>query len=658
MVPVRQPLGAVVSAVVFLAVGAAPALGVAGNITTVAGPGTAGTPGDGGPASQAYVGSPVGVTALPDGGYLIAHQGSPAIRRVLPDGTITTIAGNGVAGFSGDGGPATMASLNAPAAAIPTPDGGYLIADPNNNAVRRVAPDGTISTAAGVPLSGAGFTGDNGPASSAQLSFPYDVAVQADGGYLIADTNNNRIRRVDPDGTIHTVAGGGSSLGDNGPATSAVLFHPSGVKLTADGGYLIADTDQDRIRKVAPDGAITTVAGNGTRGDTGDGGPATAATLGRPVRAVPEADGGFLVVEDAGARVRRVAPDGTITTVAGTTTGFGGDDGPATGAQFNRPLGVAELAGGDIIIADGNNNRVRSVDEAPPAPVLTGSLPVSPASDNTPRVTGVAPPGTTVALFTNNLCAAPSAAGGTAAEFDSPGISVPVPDNSTTTIRAVAIDDSGNRSFCSTSSVTYVHQAAVLPPPVRGVTVNAVPKKGTVLVKVPGKQGFVPLESLGRHLPVGSTLDTRKGEVRLTTAGKTKGKTQFGRFSKGVFKFTQTKKSPLTTLSMTGGGLTGCETKRPSGGSPKVATEARKRRRTLFSNVRGRFRTRGRNSTATVRGTQWTMTDTCAGTLTTVKSGSVRVRDLRKGKTRLVKAGHSYFARSASLRKKPQRHRR
>src|SRR3954471_10169948 len=190
-----------------LALGAAPAFG-AGTITTVAGPGVSGTSGDGGPATAAYIPVAIGVTALADGGYLIAHQGASAIRRVLPNGTITTLAGNGVAGYSGDNGPATAASLNAPSGATPAPDGGYLIADPNNNAIRRVAPDGKISTVAGIPP-GSGTGTDGVAATSSRLSFPYDVAFMPDGSFLIADENNARIRRVDTNGMITTVAGGG-----------------------------------------------------------------------------------------------------------------------------------------------------------------------------------------------------------------------------------------------------------------------------------------------------------------------------------------------------------------------------------------------------------------------------------------------------------------
>jgi hypothetical protein len=196
-----------------------------------------------------------------------------------------------------------------------------------------------------------------------------------------------------------------------------------------------------------------------------------------------------------------------------------------------------------------------------------------------------------------------------------------------------------------------------LPPPARGQTVNAVPVKGTVLVKLPAgagakaAAGFVPLASIGRQLPVGSTLDTRKGTVRLLAATNATGsKTQSGQFSQGLFNVSQGRKNPLTTVSMTGGGLNSCS-KLPRGGSPKAGVgAAAKHRRTLFSNVHGHFSSRGRNSVATVRGTQFTMTDTCAGTLTRVKSGTVSVRDFALRKTRIVRRGHSYLAR-APLRK-------
>jgi hypothetical protein len=307
-------------------------------------------------------------------------------------------------------------------------------------------------------------------------------------------------------------------------------------------------------------------------------------------------------------------------------------------------LGVAVLASGDYLIADTNNQRIRLVDADPPVPVLTGSAPDPPADDNAPRIKGSAPPGTTVSLFTNAACAPPSVAGGPAADLAGAGIAVTVLDNSTTTFYARATDSSGNVSGCSPSSVVYVESTAPLPPPVRGKLVNAVPESGQVLVKL-GKKGFVPLESIGRQLPIGAIVDTTKGTVRLTSATNSSGGTQFGRFSKGQFRFTQTKKNPLTTLSMVGANLNSCS-RLPHGGAAKVTAAKKGKRRTLFSDVKGRFSTRGRNSAATVRGTSWTMTDTCSGTLTLVKTGRVEVRDFRLRKTNVVKAGHSYLARA------------
>jgi hypothetical protein len=202
------------------------------------------------------------------------------------------------------------------------------------------------------------------------------------------------------------------------------------------------------------------------------------------------------------------------------------------------------------------------------------------------------------------------------------------------------------------------------PPPVEGKTATVTPEKGRVLIKLPAgshprayglsaaaASGFVPLTA-GATIPVGSTLDTSQGQVRLSTATNHSGGTQTGHFSRGQFTFAQGRKRSLTTLSMTGAGLNRCSTTLPRGGAPKQATAARKRRRTLFSNVHGHFRSRGRNSEATVRGTKWSMTDTCAGTLTTVTRGSVLVRDFGLKKNKIVKAGHKYFARAGKRRKR------
>jgi hypothetical protein len=191
------------------------------------------------------------------------------------------------------------------------------------------------------------------------------------------------------------------------------------------------------------------------------------------------------------------------------------------------------------------------------------------------------------------------------------------------------------------------------PAPVIGKKATAAVEKGLVLVKLPGKKGFVRLTG-ATSIPVGSVLDTTKGQVGLTFATSTTGtSTQRGSFSQGQFQVAQARKNPLTTMSMVGGGLDGCNTKLPKGGARKpIASAARKHRRTLFSSVKGHFRTRGRNSTATVRGTKWSVTDTCAGTKTTVTQGTVVVRDLRLHRNITVRAGHSYLAHAQLLKKK------
>ncbi len=222
------------------------------------------------------------------------------------------------------------------------------------------------------------------------------------------------------------------------------------------------------------------------------------------------------------------------------------------------------------------------------------------------------------------------------------------------TLRDVTNPPGGPGPFdVSTSSDTVAAQTPPPgpPPPVIGQKATAAVEKGVVRVKLPGSKGFVTLTQT-RSIPLGSTLDTTKGQVALTFATNAAGtSTQRGSFSQGQFRALQSKKNPLTTLSMVGGGMNACKAKLPKGGAPKQASAARKRRRTLFSNVHGRFQTRGRNSTATVRGTQWRVTDICSGTTTKVTRGSVLVRDLTLKRNVLVKAGHSYLARAPLVKK-------
>ncbi len=223
-------------------------------------------------------------------GALVAAGMVAGHRTAVP--SIVTVAGTGVAGRTGDSGPALQAEIGHPRGIALASDGGYVFTEPFNQTVRRVSPDGTITTIAGTGQ--AGFSGDAGPATQAALDQPHGVAFTPSGGLLVADALNHRVRLISSDGTISTVAGTGvvGFSGDGGPATAAEIDGPRGIAALPDGGFLIPDTDNQRIRRVWPDGTITTVAGDGTRGFSGDGGPATAADLASPFAAVPTADGG------------------------------------------------------------------------------------------------------------------------------------------------------------------------------------------------------------------------------------------------------------------------------------------------------------------------------------------------------------------------------
>ena len=283
-----------------------------GVITRVAGTvGTAGSGGDDGPATDAQLNRPFGVAVTADGGFLIGDTLNFVVRKVSADGVITRVAGTGIAGSAGDGGPATDAQLNGPVAMAVTADGGFLIADMSNNMVRKVSADGVITRVAGTGAAGSG--GDGGPATDAQLYGPAAVAVTADGGFLIVDQDNNLVRKVSADGMITRVAGTAGtagSAGDDGPATDALFDGPAGIAVTADGGFLIADYFNNKVRKVSAGGVITRVAGTGTAGSFGDDGPATDAQLNSPAAVAVTADGGFLIADTFNHVIRKVSAVG------------------------------------------------------------------------------------------------------------------------------------------------------------------------------------------------------------------------------------------------------------------------------------------------------------------------------------------------------------
>jgi hypothetical protein len=284
-----------------------------GIITTVAGGVSLVFPdiGDGGPATSARLRLLSGVAVDAVGNLFIADRNHQRIRRVdASTGIITTVAGTGFRGFSGDGFPATSASLGDPSGVAVDAFGNLFIADERNHRIRRVdAASGIITTVAGNGIRG--FSGDGGLATSASLRNPFDVALDAAGNLFIADASNHRIRRVDAaSGIITTVAGGGFSvfpdIGDGGPATSASLAFPTGVAVDAAGNLFIADNSNQRIRRVAPSGVITTVAGDGSFGFSGDGGPATQASLAGPRGVAVDSAGSLFIADERNHRIRRV----------------------------------------------------------------------------------------------------------------------------------------------------------------------------------------------------------------------------------------------------------------------------------------------------------------------------------------------------------------
>jgi sugar lactone lactonase YvrE len=314
---------------------------VTGTISTLAGNGTGGFTGDGGLATGAELKIPYGVAVDSSGNTYIADSQNNRVRKVSTTGTITTVAGSGFAGSGGDGGSALSALLNNPTGAAVDAAGNLYIADQHNNKIRVVNTLGVISTFAGTGSVGNG--GDGGPASAAALYYPTSVALDGLGNLYIADTNNQRIRKVNiSTGIITTVAGSGS-VGYGcaaGVATAVGLHNPYGVAADGGGNIYIADTYLQCIRKVAS-GNITTVAGNGLASFSGDGGPATSAALNYPTGVAVDGIGNIYIADLVNSRVRMITPGGIITTLAGTGVfGFSGDGGPATAAELYNPSGV------------------------------------------------------------------------------------------------------------------------------------------------------------------------------------------------------------------------------------------------------------------------------------------------------------------------------
>lgn len=362
----------------FLA-GAVPALRAAppiGTIDAFAGATVTGSSGDGGPALAALLYQPRGLAADSSDQLYICDQGNSRVRLVGASGDIANFAGTGLTGTSGDGGPAGSATLTAPMWVCPDGLGNVYISDTAAHKVRKVDAAGNITTVAGTGA--AGSSGNGGPALAATLNQPAGLCLDGSGNLYIAESGGNRIRKVSPSGTISAVAGTGAigSGGDGGPATSATLYNPTGLARDSAGNLYVADWKNNRVRRISSGGIISTYAGNGAAAYGGDGGLATAASLKKPFDLALDSAGKLYIADTENHRVRMVDADGKIWTVAGTgSSGTGGDGGPATSAQLDIPLGLALDGDGKLYISD-HNSRVRIVSF--PTPTVSPTFTVSP----------------------------------------------------------------------------------------------------------------------------------------------------------------------------------------------------------------------------------------------------------------------------------------
>lgn len=372
-----------------------------GGISTFAGTGAVGFSGDNGPATSAQFNRPVYVHADLSGNIFVADENNQRVRKIDPSsGTITTFAGNGARAFSGDGGPAVAASLNGVNGVCSDPSGNIYLNDTGNNRIRRVDANGVITTFAG--NGSAASSGDNGPASAAGIFLPIRCAVDANGVMYIAEQGAHRIRRVGPDGIITTMAGNGNRgfAGDGGPSSAAVLDNPTAVTVDFAGNVYFSDQSNHRIRRIAS-GTITTIAGVGTAGFAGDNGPATAARLNFPGGLAVDQAGNLYLTDGPNHRARRITRDGVIRTIAGDgNAAFSGDGGPATAASLNAAFGITLDSTGAIYLADTFNNRIRRVEPLAPTapPEFTATAAVNAASFTPGFV-----PGGLATIFGRNL---------------------------------------------------------------------------------------------------------------------------------------------------------------------------------------------------------------------------------------------------------------
>jgi hypothetical protein len=493
--------------------------------------------------------------------------------------SISTVAGTGTPGFTGDGGPATLAQLSQPRDLARLPDGDVLVADTANNRIRRIDENGTITTFAG---GGATGTPTCGLARTAlTLTAPEGVTVTPTGDVVVANTGGQNLVRFS--GSTGQVTGFVNA--------TFIGTTPADVAAVSDGSLLVADRAGRRVLRVQSpgcggDAVVTTVAGNGQPGATGDGGPATAAAIGLPQSVSPISATDFLVADSENGRVRRVS-GATISS-------------PAAG--LNTPTGVTSTGGGTFLVAEQGANRVRRL--------AAGGV-LSTAAGNGVAGTLSGPAGTLPAL------------GGFL-----------VAERSGHQVRRV-VD--------ATPDPATPAQRLPVGPPVLRRTAVVERVRGTVLVRPRGKKKFVRLTDPAL-VRVGSEIDVERGVARVTVASDTKGTLAPATVRGGRFVLTQGKGSkPISQLALSR--KLSCAKAKSKRGRASIAAKRRKSRRLWVQTRAKRYRTKGRYATGTVRGTRWLTTDGCRSTRISVTRGVVTVRDLVRKRNRAVRPGRSYTAR-------------
>jgi len=312
-----------------------------------------------GPIADAKFRDPAGVAVDASGNFFVADSENSCIRKVAPDGKVSTVAGGGTQNGYANGS-AVNARFSGPYDVAVAVDGTVFVADSNNHCIRKIAPDGHVSTFAGVGVE-SGYV--DGPAGSARFNCPNSVAVSVDGFVIVADTGNHCIRKVTPDGKVSTMAGGGEEEGyTDGPVVDARFSGPSDVAIDADGTVIVADSDNNCIRKIAPDGHVSTLAGGGGCCESGHvDGPAGSARFLNPCGVDMDADGIVIVADEGNHCLRMVTPDGHVSTLAGRGGEDGRIDGPAATARFHAPVSVVVDADGAVIVAEYGGHCIRKV---------------------------------------------------------------------------------------------------------------------------------------------------------------------------------------------------------------------------------------------------------------------------------------------------------